>query len=1198
MKRSSQDYTKWNLPEGSKARFGKGRVSEIAYTPDGTRLAVATSIGIWLYDSQTGEDVDLLTDGYSIMEFSSTVGFGPNVVNIIGSDNSDETIRLSEAHTGKHIKTLKGHTDTVSAETFSLYGKTIIGKGCKSVLTDQYWADIHDIHLWDAHTGKHIKTISGQSVAFSADGNRIANSDDSAIHLWDAHTGKHIKTISGQSVVFSADGNKIASGDDGAIHLWDAHTGKHIKTIRKYTELVRGIVFSPDGNKIISEGCRLHCDYNEYFCTFDLWDAHTGKHIETLAEGFDVDGSPLPGIHGIIFSQNGDRIVVPFALFERDSLSREEYEFDLIEAHTGKRIKKLGRFEVDPFENFVSLMFNPSGEIVALSWVDNPRDQFNPDPYEHDHDYNRYELDSTRRICLWNSYTGEHMGTISGHSMVFSPHGNQIASINGSGICLWNSYTGEHMGTISGHSMAFSPHGNQIASVNGDEVYLWNAHTGEHIKTLRGHLRSSIAFSPDRKTIAAGNIGEVYLWNTHTGKHIKTLTIKSVDSQPIDIPEDYRNYSIMFSPDGKTIAADNNGEVYLWNAHTGEHIKTLTIKPVDSQPIDAPEDYHRYSITFSPDGKTIAAVAGSEVYLLNAYSAGNIGEVYLWNAHTGEHIKTLTIKSADLQPIDIPEDYNSDSIEISEHYHSFSIAFSPDGRTIAAGASGKVDLWTGRIGEHSAGNIGEVYLWNAHTGEHIKTLAIKSVDLHLQPIDIPEHYNSDFINHSFSIAFSPDGRTIAAGASVWNAYTGKHIETLSGHLYSSGVFSPDGKTIAAGNRDSNEDSWEVCLWKAHTGKHIKTLKADGSSEPSLVFSPDGKIILIDNEIWDTHTGKHIKTLKGYHAYSGSSLVFSPDGKIIAGSGRESLKVWDMETGSPINTLTGNVGEITDIAFDLNGRTLTTRNRDGTVLLWDVDLLRSEVISAKENTDFLNRESRIQQICEDRGITTLVHFTRIEYLRNILHEGLLDHQSLLKKHGQQFSPNDKQRIDGHKEAICLSISFPNRQLFQKFSWSDVHGQPDYSGWVVLVLDAKVLWELDCAFCQENAASNAVRHILIEERKNPEALENMFTEVCRDTKGNVYQRQSLQIPDNYPTHPQAEVLVFDRISSDYIKEVHFYDESALKQWRDNNPWINPERLFHNQQYFRDRRDQVVWEDDNLDDDIPFGSRINDNDDDIPF
>ena len=49
----AQDSSQWHLPEGAKARLGKGEINEIAYSPDGTRLAVASSIGVWLYDTAT-----------------------------------------------------------------------------------------------------------------------------------------------------------------------------------------------------------------------------------------------------------------------------------------------------------------------------------------------------------------------------------------------------------------------------------------------------------------------------------------------------------------------------------------------------------------------------------------------------------------------------------------------------------------------------------------------------------------------------------------------------------------------------------------------------------------------------------------------------------------------------------------------------------------------------------------------------------------------------------------------------------------------------------------------------------------------------------------------------------------------------------------------------------------------------------------
>ena len=57
----AQDYTRWGLPDGSLARLDKGRIYEMAYSPDGTRIAVASSIGLWLYDAATGAEVALIT---------------------------------------------------------------------------------------------------------------------------------------------------------------------------------------------------------------------------------------------------------------------------------------------------------------------------------------------------------------------------------------------------------------------------------------------------------------------------------------------------------------------------------------------------------------------------------------------------------------------------------------------------------------------------------------------------------------------------------------------------------------------------------------------------------------------------------------------------------------------------------------------------------------------------------------------------------------------------------------------------------------------------------------------------------------------------------------------------------------------------------------------------------------------------------
>ena len=110
----AQDYTQLGLPEGAKVRLGKGWVGEIAYSPDGTRLAVASGIGIFLYDTQTCEELNLLTGHTS---WGESVVFSPNGNTIASADGQE--INFWDAHTGTQLRTLIGHTDWIESVAFS-----------------------------------------------------------------------------------------------------------------------------------------------------------------------------------------------------------------------------------------------------------------------------------------------------------------------------------------------------------------------------------------------------------------------------------------------------------------------------------------------------------------------------------------------------------------------------------------------------------------------------------------------------------------------------------------------------------------------------------------------------------------------------------------------------------------------------------------------------------------------------------------------------------------------------------------------------------------------------------------------------------------------------------------------------------------------------------------------------------------------
>ena len=240
---------------------------------------------------------------------------------------------------------------------------------------------------------------------------------------------------------------------------------------------------------------------------------------------------------------------------------------------------------------------------------------------------------------------------------------------------------------------------------------------------------------------------------------------------------------------------------------------------------------------------------------------------------------------------------------------------------------------------------------------------------------------------------------------------------------------------------------------------------------------------------------------------------------------------------------------------------------------------NQTVLKEKDIEFQNRASQIQQFCEDRGITTLCHFTRVENLHSILQQGLLG-RNLLETRGQQFLWNDPDRADGRKEAVCLSISFPNYKMFwgSRKEKEKAEGITD-SQWIVLLLDAKVLWELDRAFCQTNASSGTVIPLLsdeqIDKQKIPKALKDMFAEDYCDSKREILiSRQNLKIPQHYTTDPQAEVLVFDPISAKYIKEVHFYEETARKQWLSRNRSTYSQAFSSNRDYFDGRKDSAFW------------------------
>jgi WD40 repeat protein len=899
----------------------------------------------------------------------------------LASGGYDGTVRIWDSRTGQQLLQVAVYgeepsqyvTGHVAAVVFNPEATQVIS-ATAAVRGNRFAGDIH---IWDARTGKLIRSWQAhndaiESVAVSSDGKFLASGGGvpSKVKIWNASTGALNQDILAhpgsqvKSVAFSPDGSRVVScGADQCARLWDAVTGKEIKVLQGHTSFVNAVDFHPDGKQVVTAS-------ND--ATVRVWDL-AGERLPVVLKGHNSY------VQAVAFGPDGKHIVsggddATVKVWDvgagRELLS--------LKGHTGK---------------VLAVAFHPDGRHVATGgydstiklWATEGQDHlmfrggdfpvrsiaFSPDGTRVASDGYRHSL-----VKIWDPRTGKELLTISNARgpLAFSPDsrllvgGSSEPGARDQWLRAWDASTGQTLRTMPGLTgpVTFTREGKrQIVAACGNstrkgEVVFWDADSGEELRVLKGtgDLSRISAFSPDAVLLAQVHADRtVQVWETRTGKRLHVLTgpTKTVRC-------------VVFSPDGKSVAAGGEDRtVRLWDTATGQLLRTLQ-----------GHQNHVYALAFTPDGRRLA-------------SSSMDSTVRLWDPMSGLETLALMGHSGAVESVAFSpdgkrlgsggEDYAVRVWDATAEPAAFTLRghlgfvarvdFSADGEKILVGAEHNFRLFNTPTGQETvsaelANGTWRCVALRRTDGQRLVSVreelvaagptssrpATKEVVLWDLVRKQPQWTIKAPIDWVRNVAFSPDGTKLAlvGGSDVYggndykrgmivmlDAQTGQELFSINGHrdVVNCVAFSPDGKSLATGGRDTM-----ARIWDAATGKEVQTLKGHTEWVQDVTFSPDGTSLATGSydrtiKVWDLAAGKDVTTLRG-HGNVVNSVAFHPDGlRLLSGSSDRTVRIWDSKTGKELLTWRGHTAAVESVAWSPKGELALSGGYDEVVRVWRV-----------------------------------------------------------------------------------------------------------------------------------------------------------------------------------------------------------------------------------------------------------------------
>lgn len=703
---NQNDYTSWGLPEGTKARIGKGTFTDMQLSRDGTRLAIASSTGVLLYDVSTGDEIALITENTALI---GRVAFSPDGTTL-ATAGGDNTCRIWDVESQKLLSTFKT-PDWLWTLAFMGDGKTLVGEGLIDKISHPLlgggpWRwDVPKVWVWDTRTGKRLgsfttelpKFHSFKDLRFGVKVKAFANSSrvifafenrDGTISVKDGRTNREIATLPKpksevRAFSFTPDGKVLGAATARNVYLWDLETGKQVLTFPKRVANFYGnpsiLAFSKDGETLAIAGLD----------DIEIWNMDTHSRVATLK---NADG----GLWEFVLSADGTTVIT----------MNHHGIVDLWSATTGKHERTLttgytNRFTTLAFTHDGKIIASSTGSKVHLWHTDTGTEKFRIQLPQHTEKANR-QIEPNLRAAVPMERGSEIIGlAFSEYNTPFTALGytTTLAAFTVSGkVEMWDVVAEEYDAGYTLPEMprrvTYNPLTKDLATVplpRTSAVYHIHATSFENsVPALH-----AAAFSPNGEKLVVKNRDSIMeITDALTGRRLCTLPDQIPNQSPA------LTFTLAFTQDSEVLAIGEGTDVHLSNTDTGETFATFSVPKKKLNLMDKLLelfDPHRFDTP-------IRAVAVARVRKSTIVAA---------NAGNTIYVSYITQR----QPV----------LELKGHANEVcKLAFSPDASFLASGDIG-----------------GTIHLWLLPAGHKLATL---------QPYASPVK----------DLVFSPDGKTLAS----------------------------------------------------------------------------------------------------------------------------------------------------------------------------------------------------------------------------------------------------------------------------------------------------------------------------------------------------------------------------------------------------------------------------------------------------